>query len=168
MTPLLTMGEALSRNAWLDRDKCGARGLARSMTFREWNRRACRLANALLGLGLGKGDRVAVLAYNCVEWLEIYAGTAKAGLIMVPINFRLRAERSSYIVEDAPPAPSSCSTISSRAWRDSTATSTGSIRNFIHFGRDDAPAGFASYEALIAAADGANRRSRSRPRTPGP
>ena len=44
---------------------------------------------------------MAVLAYNCVEWLEIYAATAKAGLVAVPINFRLTAAEASYIVEDA-------------------------------------------------------------------
>jgi acyl-CoA synthetase (AMP-forming)/AMP-acid ligase II len=155
MTPLLTMGEALSRNARLFPEKCGARGLARSMTFREWNRRSCRLANALLGLGLDKGDRIAVLAYNCVEWIEIYAATAKAGLIAVPINFRLREDEIRYIVEDC----------AARAFivqddlmesiagiRGDVAISTG---NFIHFGQRDAPAGFASYEALIAAADDA-------------
>ena len=153
MTPLLTMGEALSRNAWLYPDKCGARSLARSMTFPEWNRRACRLANALSGLGLGKGDRIAILAYNCVEWLEIYAATAKAGLIAVPINFRLRAEEIRYIVED-------CAARAVIVQHDLIGSIAGfhgetalSIRNFIHFGRDDAPAGFASYEALIAAAD---------------
>jgi acyl-CoA synthetase (AMP-forming)/AMP-acid ligase II len=100
MTPLLTMGEALTRNASLYPKKCGARDLARGMTFQEWNRRACRLANALLGLGLAKGDRVAILAYNCVEWMEIYAATAKAGLAAVPINFRLREEEIRYILED--------------------------------------------------------------------
>ena len=47
----------------------------RAMTFRQWNQRSCQLANALLGLGLAKGDRVAVLAYNRVEWAEIYAAT---------------------------------------------------------------------------------------------
>ena len=154
MTPLLTMGEALSRNAWLDPDKCGARGLARSMTFREWNRRACRLANALLGLGLGKGDRVAVLAYNCVEWLEIYAGTAKAGLVTVPINFRLRAEEIRYIVEDCAARALIVQHDLIESVEGMHGETAGSIRNFIHFGRDDAPAGFASYEALIAAADG--------------
>ena len=69
MTPLLTMGETLSVNAVLYPDKIGARDLHRSMSFRLWNQRCCRLANALLGLGLVKGDRVAVLAYNCVEWI---------------------------------------------------------------------------------------------------
>ena len=42
----------------------------------------------------------AVLAYNCVEWLEIYAATAKAGLVAVPINFRLVGPEIRYIVEN--------------------------------------------------------------------
>ncbi len=70
------------------------------MTFRQWNARACRLANALLGLGLRKGDRIAILAYNCVEWMEIYAATAKAGIVGVPINFRLLGSEIRFIVEN--------------------------------------------------------------------
>ena len=79
----------LSVHARLSRDRVGARDLDRSLTFGQWNERSCRLANALLGIGLAKGDRFAVLAYNCLEWLEIYAAAAKAGVIVVPINFRL-------------------------------------------------------------------------------
>ena len=70
------------------------------MTFRTWNARACGLANGLLGLGLRKGDRVAVLAYNRLEWAEIFAAVAKAGLIAVPINFRLTAVEAKFICED--------------------------------------------------------------------
>ena len=81
MTPLLTFGQMLSVHARLRPDAPGARDLSRAMTFAAWNRRACRFANAILGLGLAKGDRVAVLAYNRVEWLEIYAGAAKAGVV---------------------------------------------------------------------------------------
>ncbi len=44
---------------------------------------------------------MAVLAYNCVEWLEIYAAMAKAGLVAVPINFRLVGQEVRYILEDA-------------------------------------------------------------------
>ena len=84
MNGLPNVGEALRFYARILPDKIGARDLERAMTFQEWNARSCRLANALFGLGLAKGDRVAVLAYNCVEWLEIYAATAKAGLVAVP------------------------------------------------------------------------------------
>ncbi|MGH1479849.1 MAG: class I adenylate-forming enzyme family protein [Geminicoccales bacterium] len=100
MTPLLTVGETLSAQARLQPERIGARDLERSMTFRTWNERACRLANGLIGLGLAKGDRIAVLAYNRVEWAEIYVAVAKAGLVAVPINFRLTAPEALFICED--------------------------------------------------------------------
>src|ERR1700731_4290829 len=100
MNDLPNLGQVLSHNARIYPDQGGGRDLERAMTFRQWNARACRLANALLGLGLAKGDRVAVLAYNCIEWLEIYAAAAKAGLVAVPINFRLVGEEIRYVVEN--------------------------------------------------------------------
>ena len=95
-----TVGEMLGAQARLQPGRTGARDLSRAMTFAEWDARACRLANAFGGLGLAKGDRVAVLAYNRVEWLEIYAAAAKAGLVAVPLNFRLMAEDIRIVVED--------------------------------------------------------------------
>jgi fatty-acyl-CoA synthase len=89
MKNVLTLGQMLSVHARLYPNRIGARDLERGMTFQQWNQRACRLANGLLGLGLTKGDRVAVLAYNAVEWAEIYVAAAKAGLVAVPLNFRL-------------------------------------------------------------------------------
>jgi acyl-CoA synthetase (AMP-forming)/AMP-acid ligase II len=97
---MLTVADMLSAQARLQPDRIGARDLTRAMTFSEWNTRACQLANALTALGLTKGDRVAVLAYNRVEWAEIYAAVAKAGLIAVPLNFRLMADDIRFIVED--------------------------------------------------------------------
>src|SRR6202158_2518812 len=100
MTGLPHVGEVLRANARLFPERVGARDLERAMTFRQWNARACRLANALAGLGLAKGDRVAVLAYNAIEWLEIYAAVAKAGLVAVPVNFRLVGPEIRYIAEN--------------------------------------------------------------------
>ena len=94
------LGDVLGTHARLFPDKVGARDLERAMTFRVWNDRACRLANALCGLGLSKGDRVCALAYNCLEWMEIYAATAMAGLVAVPVNFRLLGPEVQYIVEN--------------------------------------------------------------------
>src|ERR1700722_20666793 len=101
MKELLDLGQMLSVHARLWRDRLGARDLDRSLTFGQWNERSCRLANALLGIGLVKGDRFAVLAYNSLEWLEIYAAAAKAGIIVVPINFRLVGPEVRFILENA-------------------------------------------------------------------
>ena len=79
MSQIPHLGEISSTNARLFPEKLGASDLTRSMTFLQWNDRSCRLANGLIGLGLTKGDRVAILAYNCLEWLEIYVALAKAG-----------------------------------------------------------------------------------------
>ena len=101
MKNLPHLGQMLSVHARLSPNRVGVRDLERSMTFVQWNERSRRLANGLLGLGLVKGDRIAVLAYNCVEWAEIYAATAKAGLVVVPINFRLTAAEVRFIIENS-------------------------------------------------------------------
>jgi acyl-CoA synthetase (AMP-forming)/AMP-acid ligase II len=147
----LNIGALLASHARLDPERIGARDLERAMTFRQWNARACRLANALLGLGLRKGDRVAVLAYNCVEWLEIYAATAKAGLVAVPINFRLVPSEIRYIVENCEAA--------ALIVQDALLGAVEAIRaglpvpsgSYIHFG-GACPAGYRAYEDLLAAA----------------
>ena len=133
---LLTLGQMVAGHARLRPDSLGARDLERSLTFDRWNQRACRLGNALLGLGLTKGDRVAVLAYNCIEWAEIYVAVAKAGLIAVPINFRLSAPEAAFIVTDARAAAiiaqdALCGLI--EEVRDDLGIADG---RFIHFGAD--------------------------------
>lgn len=150
MGALINLGEAVGMNARLFPDKRGARDLARSLTYRQWNERSSRLANALLALGLGKGDRVAVLAYNCVEWLEIYVAMAKAGLIAVPVNFRLLGAEIRYIVENS----ESRAMIVQDDLVDRVEGIRGELsvdtRNFVHFGGGKTPHGYQSYEALIA------------------
>lgn len=46
-----------------------------------------------------KGDKVAILMYNCLEWLPIYFGILKTGAIAVPFNFRYDAEEILYCAE---------------------------------------------------------------------
>lgn len=152
MGPLLHMGEALSLNAHLYPDKVAARDLARSMTFRQWNERSCRLANALLGSGLRKGDAVAILAFNCVEWLEIYAATAKAGLVMVPINFRLVGSEIQYIVENSEAKACIVQGDLIDGIEAIRANLPIAAANYIHFGKSAAPKDYAAYEDMIGAA----------------
>lgn len=62
------------------------------LTFSELSERANRLANALAGLGIKKGDRVAILQVNCNQYVEAYYGVAKTGAIFVPLNFRAKKD----------------------------------------------------------------------------
>jgi acyl-CoA synthetase (AMP-forming)/AMP-acid ligase II len=71
----------------------------REMTWRVFNEKANRMANLLLKRGIKKGDKVAILLMNCLEWLPIYFGILKAGAIAVPLNFRYTAEEIKYCLD---------------------------------------------------------------------
>ena len=150
MKHLLTFGQMLDVHARLSPGRLGARDLDRSLTFGQWNARSRRLANALLGLGLAKGDRVAVLAYNRVEWAEIYAATAKAGLIAVPINFRLSPLEMRFIIEDAGATAILAEDALIPAIEEIRSGLETAADRYVHFGAEMPPAGWRSYEALIA------------------
>ncbi|MCK9984748.1 MAG: hypothetical protein AzoDbin1_01220 [Azoarcus sp.] len=98
MSHLLTISDAVATHARLTPEKLGTRDSRRSLTYAQWDERANRLAAGMLGLGLHTGDRVAVLAYNCIEWMEMYVALARAGLVAVPLNFRLTAPEIAYIL----------------------------------------------------------------------
>src|SRR5690606_21569206 len=126
--------------------------LERKLSFPLWNARACRLANALIGLGLAKGDRVAVLAYNALEWAEIYAATAKAGRVAVPINFRLTGPEVRFIIENSGAAALIVEDQLLPVVEEIIAELPVAPDRCIVFGSGKVPAGFRAYEDLIAAA----------------
>lgn len=68
----------------------------REITWRVFNEKSNRVANMLLNRGVKRGDKVAILMMNCLEWLPIYMGVLKAGAIVVPFNFRYTAEEIEY------------------------------------------------------------------------
>lgn len=68
----------------------------RKMTWRVFDEKANRMANLLINRGIKKGDKVAILLMNCLEWLPIYFGILKAGAVAVPLNFRYTAEEIKY------------------------------------------------------------------------
>lgn len=68
----------------------------REMTWGVFEEKANRFANLLLKRGIKKGDKVAILMMNCLEWLPIYFGILKTGAIAVPLNFRYSAEEIKY------------------------------------------------------------------------
>ena len=71
-------------------------GFRREITWKIFNEKANRFANMLLDHGIVKGDKVAILMYNCLEWLPIYFGILKTGAIAVPFNFRYDADEILY------------------------------------------------------------------------
>jgi len=97
----INMGTILSLQADQYPDKLGCQDKNRSFTFKEFNERSCRVANGLTDMGCGNGDRFAVIVYNRVEWMEMYAGCAKGGQVCVPVMFRLAAPEIEYIVNDS-------------------------------------------------------------------
>ncbi len=71
----------------------------REITWNVFNEKANRFANMLMGRGVKKGEKVAILMYNCLEWLPIYFGVLKCGAIAVPFNFRYDAGEILYCAE---------------------------------------------------------------------
>ncbi|HZW98838.1 MAG TPA: AMP-binding protein [Trueperaceae bacterium] len=96
----------------------------RWLSYRELNDRAERLAGALLGAGVGKGDRVALLAHNHIAHIDTLLATAKTGAVYTPLNVRLSEReqreladylRPALVMHDADNADKASAT-GSRAW----------------------------------------------------
>lgn len=75
----------------------------RSLSYRALDSQSNRLARALLAAGVASGERVALLAYNCLEFAVVTQAVAKAGAILVPLNFRLSAGELARVLRDAEP-----------------------------------------------------------------
>ena len=75
----------------------------RKFTYAELDRRTNQLAAALAARGIGKGDRVALLAPNCAEYFELQFATGRLGAIMLPLNWRLTVPELEYILGDSSP-----------------------------------------------------------------
>src|SRR5574344_1699281 len=70
----------------------------REISWKVFNEKANRFANLLLSRGVQKGDKVAILLMNCLEWLPIYFGILKTGALAVPLNFRYASDEIEYCV----------------------------------------------------------------------
>lgn len=74
-----------------------------SLTHRQVNQYANQIAHGLIFLGVKPGDRVAVLAFNCIEYPLINFAVAKCGAMLVPINFRYKKKELAYIINNSEP-----------------------------------------------------------------
>ncbi len=156
---LRVWGDIARLNAAALGDKPAFVSANRSVTFAEVNARVNRLNNALAGLGLARGDRVAILSRNRPELFEVY-GVAKSGLIAVPLNWRLAARELLHPLEDSRPRvivtePNFTPVI------DALRPELASVRHFIVLG--EARDGWSGYESVLAGASADEPRFEANP-----
>src|SRR5262245_9434782 len=99
----VTVGNIIERNAELYPSKTAVVFEGRRPTFAQFASRVRKLANALAAKGLKQGDRVAILAQNCLEYFETVGTAETAGFIAVTLNWRLAPPELAGIVADCTP-----------------------------------------------------------------
>ena len=121
----------------------------RQYTWSESLDRVARLAAGLRDLGVAPGDRVAMLALNSDRYFEHFFAVAWAGAVLVPVNTRLAAPEVSYWLRDS----GSMTLLLDDNFTDllpKFRDDAKDVREIVHLGDGEAPAGMHSYEALIA------------------
>jgi len=146
------MGTVLKMNAINYPDKLGCQDKHKSFSFKEWNERSCRLANALTDREIGYQDRFAILSYNRVEWLDIYVSCAKGGQIMVPLMFRLAPPDFEYIITHSESTAFIVEAPFVEAVNRIRHRLPIPTENYIYLGEGEAPEGYVPYEDLLASA----------------
>lgn len=101
MPDIVTLGELLRQRAAAHPDRIAIIIRDERVGYAEINRRANRVANGLSAAGLKAGARIALLDKNDTNYFELQFGCAKAGMVLVPINWRLAPPEIAFIVKDA-------------------------------------------------------------------
>jgi long-chain acyl-CoA synthetase len=97
----VNLADGLRLNAWRNPKKVAAVFEDKRLTYEELNVRANQLAHAMLKKGFKRQEKISIIMYNNIEFLEIYHGLARAALISVPINFRLVPAELEYIINNS-------------------------------------------------------------------
>lgn len=95
------LGDILKTHAQERADKVALKFLDRTWTYGGIDRATNQVANVLVSEGLGKGARVALLAANTDRFFELQFGSAKCGVVLVPVNFRLAPPEVAFVINDA-------------------------------------------------------------------
>jgi long-chain acyl-CoA synthetase len=104
MTQERTIADVIRTSSKNHPDGVAITGEGRTVTYGELATRSDAVASGLAALGLEAGDRVAYLARNATEYWELFFAAAKAGVAIVPLNFRLSRDEIEWILGDAEPA----------------------------------------------------------------
>ncbi|MEW6441398.1 MAG: AMP-binding protein [bacterium] len=122
------------------------------VTYAELDRRANRFANALLEMGVKKGDRVAILSYNCIQYAVFIAALAKMGAWITPLNYALKAREIQPLIRHAGPVMFVAEDDMVATVRE-IETELPSVRHFVMIdlnGRTALPAGWLDFDELCS------------------
>ena len=145
----------LTRNLEYNPEKTALIEGDRQFTFKEFADRTNQMGNALLGLGLKKGDRVAILSQNSMENAESYFSIPNAGLVLVMLNFRLAPKEIETILEDSG-AKALIVRENYLLHIEKIKNNLPSLKHFIFIGEPSkTPTGWHHYESLISGASSA-------------
>jgi long-chain acyl-CoA synthetase len=97
----MAIGDILRVNARRFKSKIALRDERRTRTYEQVNRRANAFIRSLMDMDFKKGDHIALLLYNCVEYEELLLALPKAGFIIVTLNYRLIGRELEYIISDS-------------------------------------------------------------------
>ena len=134
--------------------------LGRTQSWSNFADRARRQGAALRDLGIGEGDRVAVLALNSARFMEAFYGPLYADGVMVPLNYRWAVPEMIQCMEDCTPAVLLVDENHIEQARG-IMDACDFLKHLIFIGEGATPEGFLDYEALLAAADSDIRSNRS-------
>ncbi len=98
-----TLHDVINRNARLYGSKTAFMFGDQRVTHAQYAERTARLAAGLSAAGVCVGERVAILALNGLEYLDLFGAAARLGAIVVPINWRLSTEEVAYVIQDVAP-----------------------------------------------------------------
>jgi acyl-CoA synthetase (AMP-forming)/AMP-acid ligase II len=156
----LTCGDLIKRGCALYGNHAALQFEDRRFTFAEQASRMFRLANALLGKGLRKQERVAILARNCSEYIEIFGACEVAGLVAINLNIRLSEAELAAICQDSQPNALIYAG-EFAALAHALAAQLSSIR--VRVGIDSESAGSPRYEQLIGEASADEPSTKAEP-----
>ncbi|WP_174733060.1 class I adenylate-forming enzyme family protein [Mesobacillus harenae] len=97
----MNLFDGLEKNARNNQEKTAIIFNEKEYSYKEYNEQVNRIANALISHGIERGDKVALMMKNSDQFCFVYYGILKAGGVAVPVNFRLTAKETSYILDDS-------------------------------------------------------------------
>ncbi|MBI2877014.1 MAG: acyl--CoA ligase [Candidatus Tectomicrobia bacterium] len=148
---ILLMGATLKQHARRYPHKTAVIFEEKGLTYQQFNGRVDRLAQSLLSLGVSPGDKIALLALNCPEVLEVYLASAKVGAVAVPLNGEIKDEEIRYILDHS----DSRVLVLGKEFQEKAAflrAKVAKVEAYLALGEGPVREGLLSYERLLAEA----------------